>query len=297
MERIVLAELQDYLTDNNIRPAHQFAYRKNHSTEDALVLATEYLLEAKDNRQTSAGALLDLSKAFDKVKHDVLISDLHRIRIVGVPLLWFRSYLPDRRQRVVVGMDRSSITHVSCGVPQGSVLGPTLFALYVKHLTCTVRQLVRTLQFADDILLMCSHEDASKVAQDLNTSVTSLATWLEHRGLILNERKSQVLTFAPRINPGARVTVLCRGTPLPSVPSAKYLGLTMDSNLSWLPHIQCKCLEVSRSIGALRRARNSQSLAARIKFYSSVILSNLFYSSNAFVSNMSSYCADKVAKL
>ena len=114
---------------------------------------------------------------------------------------------------------------------------------------------------------VCSHEDASKVAQDLSTSATSLATWLEHRGLILNERKFQVLTFAPRSNSEAQVTVLYRGMPLPSVSSAKDLGVTMDSNLSWHPHIQFKSLEVSRSIGALRRARNSLSLAAHINLY------------------------------
>lgn len=297
LERVVHEQLQHYLTGHNIIPRHQFAYRKYHSTEDALMIASEQLLKAKDDRKTSVAAFLDLSKAFDKVNHSILISDLHGIGIVGAPLEWFRSYLTDRYQRVVVGSERSPMSLVSSGVPQGSVLGPTLFALYVKDLDKIFSSEISLLQYADDILLQTSGSDVCQVAQDLSRAVTSTANWLANRGLILNARKSQVLSLPARNSVNADIHVYCRDIPLPNVSTAKYLGVTIDRDLSWRSHISQKCVDTSRAIGALRRARNCLTIEARYQFYSSVIMGNLLYGSNAYVSNLSGHCRDKLIKL
>ena len=297
LERVVHEQLQDYLTRHNIIPPHQFAYRKHHSTEDALTVAAEHLLKAKDDRKTSVAAFLDLSKAFDKVKHSVIIKDLYNIGIVGTSLDWFCSYLSDRRQRVVIGTEKSELSLVSSGVPQGSVLGPALFSIYVKDLNSSISPDTSILQFADDLLLHVSSFDPSQAAQSLSRAVTSSADWLQNRGLILNEQKSHVLCMAARNVVLPTITVHCRQTPLPNVSSARYLGVTLDCDLCWRQHILQKCVDTSRAIGALRRAQNCLTVEARYKFYSSVIMSNLLYGSNAFISNLSSHGMDKFVKL
>ena len=302
LERIVHEQISSYLVQHDILPDTQFAYRKNFSTEDALLIASDRILQQKDRKQFGAACFIDLSKAFDKVKHTTLLTDLHDIGITGVPLAWFQSYLSNRWQRVVAGLDRSDCSKVSSGVPQGSVLGPVLFSLYVRNLRQCVQERVSVLQFADDIMLYCSNENPSAVEHDLTAATSSLADWLKLRGLILNERKSQVLCF-PRTreesHSGASgiINVRCNGVPMPTVTSAKYLGITFDSCMSWRSHVQQKCIAVSRSIGALRRARNCLTVKARFYFYKSVIMSNLLYGSNSFIANLPPSGADKLIKL
>lgn len=299
LERIVHNQINTYLTQHALLPDNQFAYRKQFSAEDALTIAAERILQGKDKKNFSAACFIDLSKAFDKVQHKILIRDLHDTGIMGTPLRWFSSYLTGRVQRVVIGTDKSPLSQVTCGVPQGSVLGPTLFSLYVRNLRLCVPDNVTILQFADDIMVFCSSHSTAEVEQTLSLATTSLSSWLSSRGLILNEKKSQVLCFpATRGDDNqTTITVLCNGVALPNVSSAKYLGVTFDSHMTWRSHLQQKSLIVNRSIGALRRAKNSLSVKARFKFYTSVIISNLLYGSNSFIANLSSFCVDRFIKI
>ena len=171
-------------------------------------------------------------------------------------------------QCVVVGSERSPLENATCGVPQGSVLGPTLFSLYVCDIkTVVVPESVRILQFADDIMLQESHHGKNTVASNLSTAVSSLAQWLRQRGLILNERKSQVLWICNESTP----TVCCNRFPLPDVSETKYLGLIFDRGLIWKPHIANKAAAAAKTIGAFRRAKNSLSIEARWIYYSSIL--------------------------
>ena len=221
--------------------------------------------------------------------HEQLVGDLYDTGIRGSALSWFISYLSDRRQRVVIGLDRSELAQVTCGVPQGSVLGPTLFLLYVKDLPTIVNPSVSVLQYADDIMLHSSHTEERAVQESLTAAVSSLAMWLKSRGLILNPSKSQVLWVAPG-RTSVEAVIHCNGVPLPNVPEAKYLGVTFDQGLTWKSHVRNKARVVTQQAGALRRAKNSLTIGARYKYYSSVITANILYGSNAFVSNLPSSC-------
>ena len=289
LERVVHRQLHSYLNDNHLLPDTQFAYRRNCSTEDALMIATEKLLTARDNNYISAAAFIDLSKAFDKVKHNILLTDLQEIGIDGAPLQWFRSYLSKRRQRVVIGASESSTELVTCGVPQGSVLGPTLFSLYVRNIRQAVPANIQLLQFADDIMLQYSNENAETVQNRLSNAVSSLSLWLSDRGLILNETKSQVLWIPIRQEDQISLTVKCNNVSLPNVREAKYLGVLFDEGLTWKPHVNWKSTKTVQAIGALTRARNCLTTQARQAYYSSVIMPNLLYGSSCFVSSLSSF--------
>ena len=172
-----------------------------------------------------------------------------------------------------------------------SVWGRTLYVRDIK--TVVVPESVRILQFADDIMLQESHHCKNTVASNLSTAVSSLAQWLRQRGLILNERKSQVLWICNESTPA----VCCNGFPLPEVSEAKYLGLTFDRGLTWKPHIANKAAAAARTIGALRRAKNSLSIEARWIYYSSIIMSNLLYGSNGFVSSLPVQGLSRLIKL
>ena len=151
---------------------------------------------------------------------------------------------------------------------------------------------IDVLQFADDILPHASGLQSSQVSSDLSSAVSSLAEWLKQRGLILNEKKSQVLSLST-----PDITVSCRNVKLPNVATARYLGVTLANDLSWRPHVEQRSQAAARSIGVLRRMRNCMTLEARYRFYVSVIMSNLMYGSNAFISNLPCYCCDKLIKL
>ena len=128
-EKIVYNRLNKYLTDNSILHANLFGFREKLSTSMALLELVDKLSEAADKKLVSIGVFIDLAKAFDTVDHTILLRKLEHYGVRGVPLSWFRSYLTNRRQYVMIGQSESNCDLITCGVPQGSILGPLLFLL------------------------------------------------------------------------------------------------------------------------------------------------------------------------
>ena len=167
-------------------------------TEDALAFIVNRLLLERDCGKATGLVFVDLSKAFDRVKHQALIDLLLGIGICDTGLKWFANYLSDRQQRVRVGNRFSSQSACSRGVPQGSVLGPLLFTLYVRDLPSCVD--VKVLMFADDILLFYSGFSIPEIACRLTNAVTSLDSWLTTRGLQINIEKTQAMFVLPKVS-------------------------------------------------------------------------------------------------
>ena len=218
LEKIVSTQLKAFLASNSLLPEIQFAYRANHSTEDALAFIVNRLLLERDCGKATGLVFVDLSKAFDRVKHQALIDLLSGIGICDTVLKWFANYLSDRQQRVRVGNRFSSQSACSRGVPQGSVLGPLLFTLYVRDLPSCVD--VKVLMFADDILLFFSGFSIPEIACRLTNAVTSLDSWLTTRGLQMNIGKTQAMFVLPRgLNIPPDTVVMCNSRPLQLVTS------------------------------------------------------------------------------
>jgi hypothetical protein len=132
LERLIYNQLDNFLEKYNIMYNYQFGFRKKHSTEQAILELTDKLKSAIDNKQLTCGLFLDFSKAFDTVNHKILLEKLQKYGIRGVPLQWFTSYLTNRQQYVRIDNTDSEMLRMTCGVPQGSTLGPLLFLLYIK---------------------------------------------------------------------------------------------------------------------------------------------------------------------
>jgi hypothetical protein len=164
------------LTKHNILYKYQFGFRKKYSTVLALIEAMDNIYSKLDEHQFVLGIYLDLSKAFDTVNHEILLYKLYNYGIRGVAYDWFKSYLSNRQQYTVVEGSVSSLAKITCGVPQGSVLGPLLFLLYINDIANAVPELKVKL-FADDTNLFIADKDPLLLNNTANEAIIKLNNW------------------------------------------------------------------------------------------------------------------------
>ena len=249
LEKVVARQLRSYLEEFSIIPKEQFAYRQRHSTEDALVYAINNFLMAKDQGLYTGLVFVDMSKAFDRVEHQTLIYDLSNIGVRGSALKWFINYLTDRKQQVRCGNTVSAPTSCSRGVPQGSVLGPLLFLLYTRKVpeVLSATKTIKSVLFADDILIYCSGKTPTTLAACLSEAATRLGTWLTERGLCINVNKTKAMLLPPKHQQcPADILIRCCDATLSIVNEYKYLGIIIDSTLSWEAHVDSVVSKVAK---------------------------------------------------
>lgn len=238
LEKIVHHRLMDFLTSCNILSPLQFGFRPGCSTIDAVCKFVSDVLESLDKRQHTLAVLLDLSKAFDTIDHEILIYKLFHCGVRGVALEWFKSYISNRMQYVTYRGVKSVTHNVTCGVPQGSVLGPLLFIIYTNDIANILTH-PKSILFADDTTLYSSdinlHALQTKVEDDLHT----LAHWFYANKLSLNVKKTHFMLFrGNRMNMDLSCDTLNLGNQeIHRVKCAKFLGLYVDDQLEWDEHI------------------------------------------------------------
>jgi len=296
LERIVLDQLLAFFNSNNIPyvPANQFAYRSDHSCEDCLTLAVNRWLQALDDDEFCGIVFADLSKAFDRVKHTELLQELHSLGIRDAALTWFSSYLAQRQQAVRVGQHTGKTYSCTRGVPQGSVLGPILFCIYIREAPMAIKHALSQL-YADDIAFYLQHSDSSIITARLNQDLKSLDEYLLTKGLLLNPTKTQFLLLHRPSKEIPPLTYLsCRDIHIAPASTAKYLGLVVDQHLSFTAQVEHVCSSATRKVGAFRHARQNLNHFARRLFYCSIIQSTLEYASCAYVHCLSQNLYNKL---
>ena len=280
--------LNDFFENFHCLYPLQFGFRSNHSTSSALINVTEKIRKALDSGNHVCSILIDLQKAFDTIDHDILFSKLHYYGVRGVALSWFKSFLSNRSQRVSVSGIKSTVKYLLFGVPQGSVLGPLLFLIYINDLYNAIPYSLTNL-FADDTMLLDQSKSLKALSKIINSDLKCLVNWLTANKICLNSKKTELLLFHPNqkpINFDFRVRI--NGCRLYPSDSAKYLGVIIDSNLKWESHINSVCQKLARANGALSKIRYYISRDTLLSLYYALFHSHLSYAASVWALNETS---------
>jgi hypothetical protein len=258
LERIVFDKCMEYIDFNRILNDKQYGFRSNHSTYMAVLQVVDKINTAVENNETTIGIFLDLSKAFDTIDHNILLHKLEYYGFRGVVLEWFKSYLNNRKQFVSYNSCNSQLKDIICGVPQGSILGPLLFILYVNDITNSTSVLDFTL-FADDTTILYSHKDIASKMNIINAELDKVSNWFKANKLSVNASKTNYMIMGTSHMTSAEklqnINVLLDDTTLERVEYTKFLGILIDENLTWKNHINCISKTLSRNIGIMNKLK------------------------------------------
>jgi hypothetical protein len=268
-ERAFYSRLASFINLQKILYDLQFGFREGHATHLAVIKLMENIVSSLDKGDYSAAIFLDFSKAFDTVNHSILLQKLSHYGIRGVANSWINSYLSDRTQFCTFGGKTSSTTKITCGVPQGSILGPLLFLIYINDLGDIFRNF-QTILFADDSNLIVNGKSLAELEYQISHDMPQLIAWLRTNRLSLNLKKTHIMIFGKkRAGQENSIKVIVEGTQIDIVTHTKFLGLILDNCLSWKHHLIHLSNKLSKSIGILARAR---------KFLNKDTLKQLYFS-------------------
>ena len=252
LEKIVHKRLYNFLDMQNLLYNNQYGFRPKHSTIQAITQLSAEILESLDRKKYTTSVFLDLSKAFDTINHNTLLKKLEHYGIRGVALEWFRNYLHDRKQYVYYNGEISSQQDVTCGVPQGSVLGPLLFIIYTNDLPNALRD-SRCILFADDTTIYYTSDDLNTTATILSNELEQLTEWFRANKLSLNATKTNYIIFnkTQLVLPDIELKI---GTDrINRVYNTKFLGVYIDSKLNWNKHLQYCSYKLSSGLYAIKK--------------------------------------------
>ena len=251
LEKVMYNRLMPFLEKYNILSESQFGFRKGISINNAIFSFTEEVLNARNKKENVAGLFIDLTKAFDVVNHNILISKLEAIGIRGLANQWFTSYLNNRSHIVEINGKVSNLAFCNLGVPQGSILGPLLFLIYINDLPSYLPQAF-TVLFADDTNLIFKNKSLTSLQLEINNTVSQLQDWLQKNRLHLNIKKTVSLNFGLYNTLGDSLNILIHGGKVNKCDNTKFLGIHVDSDLSWDCHISSLREKLCRLSYAMR---------------------------------------------
>ena len=245
-EKIILIQLTEYLDKNNIITAHQYGFRKKHSTELAALHLTDHISWELDKKNKPLAIFLDLSKAFDSLSHDILLSKLRHYGISGNSYDLIQSYITERYQYVKYNETDSNLMKIKQGVPQGSILGPLLFLIYINDFPSSSK-LFNFMMYADDTTLYCNLNEIEENHRNLiiNTELKNITQWLETNKLTLNIEKTKAMTFYLKSSK-IDINLSINGNNIENVNTFNLLGLTINSQLKWNHHIDKISIKITK---------------------------------------------------
>ena len=278
-EKLAYSRLYSFLNLYNCIYELQFGFRAKHSTNHALFSLTEMVREALDQGNFACGIFIDLQKAFDTVDHNILLKKLEYYGVGGLANNWFRSYLTNRQQFVSINGFNSKKLPMKYGVPQGSVLGPQLFLIYINDLNKAIIHSI-THHFADDTNLLVVGKSLRYIQKRINIDIKLLCKWLKANKISLNASKTELIIFRdPRKKISFDVKIKINGKKLLPCESVKYLGIHIDRHLNWKTHETTVSTKLCRALGMLSKIRYYVEHKTLIMIYYGIFSSILMYSS------------------
>ncbi|WP_419611672.1 reverse transcriptase domain-containing protein [Thiolapillus sp.] len=273
LERCVHKRVYNYLQYNNIITQSQSGFIPGDSTVNQLLCIYNDLCTSFDRGITTQAVYLDISKAFDRVWHKGLLSKLEAVGIRGNLLNWFCDYLSSRMQATVIKGDKSDLKEVPAGVPQGSVLGPLLFLIYINDIVNNIRSVIKL--FADDTSLSLALNNPDLRAEILNYDLEKISTWAKKWKVKFNQEKTELLNFTRGIQPNQQLVF--DSTLLNNTTHHKHLGVVLQNNCRWDEHIRSISNKTNMLISCLRSYKYKISRMALETMYKSFIMPHFDY--------------------
>ena len=280
-EKAIYIQIYDYFQKHKLLYKHQYGFRKEHSTELAALELLDRLIECLDNGEIPVSIFLDLSKAFDTLDHSILIEKLKFYGLQNTELKLMTNYLTNRKQYVDIEGTKSEMLHIKTGVPQGSVLGPLLFIIYMNDVQYA-SNIFTPVIYADDTTLT-NTLSAFNIARDnanaseLNSELDKISLWLKLNKLSLNETKTKCMMFHMPQKKFTRPTLRINGVDIEQVKEFNFLGIVLNKNLNWRAHVDMIASKISRTIGILNRMKRFMPLNVLQTLYNTLIQSHINY--------------------
>ena len=278
-EKAMHKRLYEFFSRNDTIYKHQYGFRKQHSCEHALLEAQYTLTKALDNKQISALLLIDFSKAFDMVDHTTLIHKLEHYGIRGHALDWLKSYLEKRQQYVNVNGHNSRTRNLSCGVPQGSILGPLLFVIFINALPY-IDNLAKFILYADDANIIFTGKSIEVIEMNIRNFISELEGWVALNGLKLNISKTKYMLFSNRTTRDINIEI--SATLIERKHTERFLGVIIDDQLNFNQHRATLASKIARNAGVIYKVKGIVPLNVIKTLYNSFIQSHLVYCSNVW---------------
>lgn len=278
LERVAHSQICSFLDTTKLLFRYQFGFRAKHSTKHACTCLLDEIIVARDSNLFCAVAFVDLSKAFDTINHEILIAKLSRqFGFSSAAADWVKSYLTNREQRVCVEGVESDFLPVSSGVPQGSILGPLLFIMFINDMWHSLAH-SRLILYADDASLLVTASTTASLQDKLNFDLNSLAEYCCKHKLFINTKKTKVMVFSPTCPSLDNLIFNIRGENIEIVDTFKYLGYHFDRRLSFTSEASHICAKLSRGSSIIARCKAFLDCKLLFNLFNCLILPYINYS-------------------
>ena len=292
-EKIMHRRVANFLENNNALHDMQYGFRAGRSCEQALLVANNEILSALGKKQIALLLLIDFSKAFDMVDHDIMIDKLEHYGIRGTANKWFKSYLAQRKQFVSIQGESSGKLPLKYSVPQGSILGPLLFIIYINDIP-NINKFAKFILYADDANIIITGSHVSEIAVIYEELVSNLVKWVSANALALNIKKTNYMLFTRARNTSFdSFKPKLANAPIERSSVARFLGVLVDDKLTWSNQIAAIKTKMSRFIGTVYKLKSMLPLTARLTIYNSLVQSHLNFCSLLWGTS----CKSNIAKL
>ena len=270
-ERVIHVQLYDYFCKNNLLREQQYGFRSKHSTELATIKLVDYLVKNMDEIFIPCAIYLDLSKAFDTINFDILINKLKFYGIEGTPLKLLDNYLRNRHQFVAFKIS------IRIRIPQGSILGPLFFSIYINDVI-KLSNIFNYLMYADDRTLYFNLEDIDSVnmKENINIHLEKINVWLKLNKLTVNVSETKFMIFHKR-RVAPQLDLLLNNIKIEPISNFTFLGIILDTSLSWKYHAKMIAIKITKIIGILHKFKYIFLKEMFLIIYKSLIMPHLNY--------------------